>query len=396
MKKHLVGSVAIAAATLLVLSGCAGSDGGSGGGEGAPIKIGSVNTISGPATFPEASQAAAAVFDAVNAEGGVNGHLIEYKALDDKGDPATATASARELVGSDEVVALVGGASLIECEINQKYYGQESVLSIPGIGVDTGCFNTPNIAPANVGPFNDMTLTLLYGSETLGLDNICVLLEIAGSTRPTYQAAIDRWTAITGKEPAYVDDTVPYGASDYTPYIVKAKDAGCSALAINPVEPDAIGQVKAANAQGWDDVTWLYLTSVYSDNFAKAIDDAGAGIYVPAEFYPFTEANEITADWQALMAENDIPLTAFSQGGYLAATYFIDVLKGMKGDITRETVTKALHDMDPIENPMSGTPWVFGTADTHADQVAGWPIKLVSGTNKWELAGDDWLRIPNK
>ncbi|RZU66231.1 amino acid/amide ABC transporter substrate-binding protein (HAAT family) [Microterricola gilva] len=393
MKRHLVGTVAIAAATLLVLSGCAGGD--SAGGEGAPIKIGSVNTISGPATFPEASKAAAAVFDAVNADGGVNGHKIEYKALDDKGDPATATASARELVGSDEVVALVGGASLLECEINQGYYTQESILSIPGIGVDTGCFNTPNIAPANVGPFNDMTLTLLYGSETLKLDNICVLLEIAGSTRPTYQAAIDRWTEITGKKPLYIDDTLPYGAPDYTPYIVKAKDAGCKALAVNPIEPDAIGQVKAANAQGWDDVTWLYLTSVYSDNFAKAISDAGAGIYVPAEFYPFTEANDITADWQSLMAENDIPLTAFSQGGYLAATYFIDVLKGIEGDITRESVTKALHEMAPIENPMSGTPWVFGTAETHADQVAGWPIKLTSGTNKWELSGDDWLRIPS-
>lgn len=393
MKKQLLATAAIAAASLLVLSGCAGAGDGAGG-EGAPIKIGSVNTISGPATFPEASQAAAAVFDAVNADGGVNGHKIEYKPLDDKGDPATATASARELVGSDEVVALVGGASLLECEVNQGYYAQEGILSIPGIGVDTGCFNTPDIAPANVGPFNDMTLTLMYGSETLGLENICVLLEIAGSTRPTYQAAIDRWTEVTGKKPMYIDDTVPYGASDYTPYIVKAKDAGCKALAINGVEPDAIGQIKAANAQGWDDVTWLYLTSAYSDSFAQAISDTGAGFYLPAEFYPFTEANEINADWQSLMAENDIPLTAFSQGGYLAATYFVEVLQGIEGDITRESVTKALHEMSPIANPMSGTPWVFGTADTHADQVAGWPIKLMTGTNKWELAGDDWLRIP--
>ena len=39
------------AISALALSGCAGSGGG-GGGEGAPIVIGSVNTISGPATFP--------------------------------------------------------------------------------------------------------------------------------------------------------------------------------------------------------------------------------------------------------------------------------------------------------------------------------------------------------
>lgn len=314
MKKRIMSIVALAAASALVLTGCATSGGGGEGGEGAPIVVGSVNTISGPATFAEAHEAAQAVFDQVNADGGINGRMIDYKALDDKGDPATATASARELVG-DDTVALVGGATLIECEINQNYYLQEDIISMPGVGVDTGCFNTRNIAPANVGPFNGMTLTLLYGSEALGLDNICVLLEIAGSTRSTYHAAIDRWTEVTGKTPMYIDDTVPYGAADYTPYIVKAKEAGCKALAINPVEPDAIGQVKAANQQGWDDVVWLYLTSVYSENFAKAIDDAGAGIYVPAEFYPFTDDSDINADWKALMDKNNIPLTAFSQGG---------------------------------------------------------------------------------
>lgn len=386
MKRKLLTTAALIAASTLTLAGCAGGGGDS---DTSPIVVGSVNTISGAATFPEASQAAAAVFDAFNEAGGLNGRTIDYKALDDKGDPAAATAAAREIVGSDNAVAMVGSASLIECDLNAKYYAQEGILSVPGIGVDTGCFDNDNISPANVGPFNDLTLTLLYGSEKLGLSDICILLEIAGSTRPTYQAAIDRWTQITGKKPLYVDDTVPYGASDYTPYIVKARQAGCKVIASNPVEPDAIGQVKAANAQGWNDVTWLYLTSVYSENFASAIDQAGAGIYVPAEFYPFTEDNAINKDWRDLMTKNNIPLTSFSQGGFLAATYFIDVLKSMKGDITRETVAAALKSMAPIENDMVGTPYAFGV-----DNTAGWPIVLKSGTHAWEKVADDWFRIP--
>ncbi|MFF8188047.1 ABC transporter substrate-binding protein [Microbacterium sp. NPDC016588] len=383
LSRTLVGFTALAlfAGTLAGCAGAADSDG--------PIVVGSVNTQSGAATFPEASQAAAAVFEAFNDAGGLNGRTIDYRALDDKGDPATATASARQLVGSDNAVALVGSASLIECELNGSYYAQEGIVSMPGIGVDTGCFDNDNISPANVGPFNDTTLTLLYGSEVLGLDKICVLLEIAGSTRPTYQAAIDRWTEITGKKPLYIDDTVPYGASDYTPYIVKARQQGCTAIASNPVEPDAIGQVKAANAQGWKDVTWLYLTSVYSENFASAIDDAGAGIYVPAEFYPFTEESDITKEWRDLMTEKGIPLTSFSQGGFLAAKNFLAVLQGMSGDITRETVAQAVKSMKPIDNPMVGDPYTFGTIPT-----AGWPIVLTSGTNAWKKVADDWLRIP--
>lgn len=121
MNKRASGAAALIAVAALALAGCAGGDGGSGGGDGAPIVVGSINTISGPATFPEASQAAAAVFDAFNDAGGLDGRKIDYKTLDDKGDPATATASARELVGSDGAVALVGSASLIECEINAKY-----------------------------------------------------------------------------------------------------------------------------------------------------------------------------------------------------------------------------------------------------------------------------------
>ncbi|MFJ7214472.1 ABC transporter substrate-binding protein [Amycolatopsis sp. NPDC098790] len=381
----------VLAAALLVTAGCAGSEAGGDG----PIVVGSVNALSGAATFPEASQAAKAVFDAANAAGGVNGRKIEYKAIDDKGDPAAAAAAAREVVGGDDAVALVGSSSLIECEINAKYYEQQKILSVQGIGVDPACFSSPNIAPVNVGPFHDMTLTLLYGSETLKLNDICALLEIAGNTLPAYQAAIAEWTKITGKKLKYVDATVPYGGSDYTSYIVKARAAGCKAITVNPVEPDSIGQLKAAQAQGWTDVTWLLLTSVYSENYAKAISNAGAGVYVPAEFYPFTDAGSPqTKDWRELMAKNKIPLTSFSQGGYLAAKYFLDVLRGIKGDVTRESVTKALREMKPVSDPMVGTPYVFGPAPTHHDNTAGWPIKLASGTNKWELAAQDWLRIP--
>ena len=393
MKRRITGVAAIAAASALALSGCAG--GGGDGGEGAPIKLGSVNTLSGAATFPEASAAAQAVFDRVNADGGIDGRMIEYNTVDDKGDPASATAAARELVGSDEVVALVGGASLIECEVNQDYYAQESVLSMPGIGVDTGCFNSPNIAPANLGPFNDMTLTLLNGSENLGLDDICVLLEIAGSTKPSYLAGVEKWTEITGKEPLLVDDSLPYGGSDYTPYIVKAKNAGCSAIAVNGIEPDAIGQVKAAQAQGWDDVTFLFLTSVYSENFASALDWTGKGVHVPAEFYPFTEDSEINADWKSLMEENDIALTSFSQGGYLAATNFVEVLSNMDGEFTRESVSAALHDMEPIENPMVAFPYQFDRIAAQEYTPGGWPVVLESGTRAWEKSADDWLLPAN-
>lgn len=396
MKKRVLGVAAAVTAALLAASGCRGSTTSSGStADAGPIVIGSVNTKSGLATFPEASQAAAAVFDRVNKEGGINGRQVKYVALDDKADPATASSSARQIVSTENAVLLAGSASLIECEVNGAYYAQNKIMSIPGVGVDTGCFTTAGISSANTGPFRDLTLSLIYGSEVLKLDRICVMIEVAGSTKAMYEDAVATWSRVTGKSAVQIDSTVPYGGSDYTPYIVKAKAAGCNALAGNPVEPDAIGWIKAANAQGWNDVTYLMLTASYSDNFAKSVAQAGKGVYLPAEFFPFTDlTSQNNQDWLALMKSNNIPLTSFSQGGYLAATYATQVLKGISGPITRDTVTKALQDLKPIQNAMVGTPYTFGTAATHHDNIAAWPVKLLTGTNKWENAASDWLRIP--
>lgn len=392
--KRFLRAASVTAAAALVLAGCSSTGGD--GGDAAPIQVGSVNALSGSATWPEASAAAKAVFDRFNEEGGLDGRKIEYTILDDKGDAATAATAARELVESNEVVALVGSASLLDCEVNGEYWVQQDVLSIQGTGTDPVCFDNPNIAPVNVGPFGDTTLTLLYGSEVLGLEKICALLEIAGSTLPSYQAAIDQWSELTGKELHYVDDTVPYGGSDYTSYIVRAKEAGCEAVYSNAVEPDGIGQIKAAASQGWDDVVFLYLTSVYSEQFGTAVEDAAGGVYVPAEFAPYTDSafDDVNADWRELMQANDVPLTSFAQGGYLAATYFIEVLEGIDGEITRESVNEALRGMtEPIENGMTGTPWIFGDGETHGSNRAAWPVYLGSGTGTWETVAEDWLLL---
>jgi branched-chain amino acid transport system substrate-binding protein len=392
--KRILAITAIAGAAALVLSGCSGGSG-SDGGSGDPIVIGSVNALSGPATFPEASAAAKLVFDQVNADGGIGGRKIEYKALDDKADPATASAAAREIVESDGAVALVGSASLLDCEVNASYYEQQGILSVQGTGVDQVCFSSPAVSPVNVGPYGDTTMTLTYGSEVLGLKKICGLLEVVGSSGPAYKAAIDEWTKQTGKKLVQLDDSVPYGGSDYTPYIVKAKEAGCDAVYSNAVEPDGIGQLKAAAAQGWDDVTFLYLTSVYSDQFAKAAGTVGKGVYVPAEFAPYTSADDpANKEWRELLSKHDVPLTSFGQGGYLAATYTVEVLKSIEGDITRESVTKAFKAMkDPIANDMAGTPWIFGDAEKHGSNRAGFPVQLLPGSTAWQPAKGDKITI---
>jgi len=393
MKRTLTALTGALAVLALCTSCTPGPGNGTGSGSKDPIRVGAISSLSGPSSFPEATQAAQAVFDRFNQAGGLNGRTIEYSVQDDKSDPGAAASAARELVGQNEVVAMVGSSSLLECQINSAYYTQEGISAIEGVAVDPVCFDSPAIAPTVVGPYGDTELSLTLGSEQLGLQRICALIESVGSTAPAYEQAIARWSEQTGKRLVFSDTTLPYGLDDYTPYVVKAKAKNCDGVLLGLIEPDALGFLKAAQTQGWDDTTFLSLTTVYTENFAAAAGGfVGKGLHVPAEFAPFTDPKDpATRDWRELMTANKIPLTSFGQAGYLAATNFIEVLKSLSGDVTRESVTAALKRMQPIENPIIGSPWKFGNTPNRS----GWPVALTPGATSWESTGDDWIRLPD-
>lgn len=75
------------------------------------VVIGAHHPLTGPAApgYLAVSQGAAAVFEYVNAQGGVNGREIDYRAEDDAYDPSTTIDVTRELVIDDEIFAMMGG-----------------------------------------------------------------------------------------------------------------------------------------------------------------------------------------------------------------------------------------------------------------------------------------------
>jgi len=81
---------------------------------GGSIHLGAISTITGPVDFSEAPKAAKATYDALNAAGGVNGCKIDYSIADDKADPEVAAQAARDLIDNKGIVAISGGASVLE------------------------------------------------------------------------------------------------------------------------------------------------------------------------------------------------------------------------------------------------------------------------------------------
>lgn len=80
-----------------------------------PIKVGAVISLTGWAGFIGTPQKAAfiAIFDEINAKGGINGRLIEYYLEDDQSNPTTAVIAATKLI-RDKKVAIMTGPSITD------------------------------------------------------------------------------------------------------------------------------------------------------------------------------------------------------------------------------------------------------------------------------------------
>jgi len=359
-----------------------------------PIRLGAISTITGPADFSEVPKAAKATYDAINAAGGVNGCKIDYQIADDKADPQVAAQAARDFIDNKKVVAMSGGASLLECAVNAPTYKRAGVDSVHGLGVDPVCFNSPNIAPVNVGPYTLTTAMGLFATNTLHAKKFCALFIIIGGTQEAYKAGIARWEQLTGQKIGLLDLTLPF-SGDLTPFVVKVRDAGCDAVISNAIEPGVVAWVKTADAQKISGINWLFLSPGYTLEVAKALAASKQPIYAGTEWEPYTEQNSpANKDWVAAMNAAGRPLTAFSQGGYLAAEATVEVIKSIDGPVTRESMNKALATMKPYSNPIAGSPYVFGPGATHAPMQATKVMKLENGA--WSEQTKDWFVVPAK
>ena len=384
-------SSALAAGAALLLAGCApaveGDDAAL-----APIKVGAISSITGPAPFAEVPGAAQAVFDRVNAEGGINGRMIEYISEDDGADPAQASQAARRLIDEAGVVAMVGSASLVECSANAAYYAQRGVVSIMGTGVEPTCFESKNIVPVNNGTIQGYASLLYFASEELGHERVCpVILNSAGLTE-TYLELIEEWKAETGSNPPLVDTTVNLG-DDATPVLLAVRDADCDAVVFNANEPVAVAFMNTAKQQGvLEGIDYLTLTSAYSEAVATALAEQGTlGLYANSEFVPFMGDDPALDQWRDTLTAADVPLTSLSEGGYVAAEILVEVLRSIEGDITAESVAAALSDAGEIEHPLLGMPFVFEDTDAHNPNRAS---LMVQATADGWVTASDWVIVP--
>lgn len=248
----------------------------------AEIKIGSVLAVTGPASFlgdPEKKTLEMYV-ERINANGGVNGEMLELVVYDSGGDPAKAATFAQRLVEEDGIVAMVGGSTtgstmamvpiFEDAEIPFISLGGAVVIIEP---VKPWVFKTPHTdRMACEKIFEDMrangisTIGMISGTGGFGKSMRQQCLDVAGNYGINVVA----------------DETYGREDSDMTPQLTNIRNTDGVQAIINPGFGQGPAIVTRNHRQLGIDVPLYQSHGVASKSFIELAGDAAEGVRLPA------------------------------------------------------------------------------------------------------------------
>jgi branched-chain amino acid transport system substrate-binding protein len=351
---------------------------------GAPIVVGGIYSNGAPGDWSSATDAAAAYFACVNANGGINGRPVDYRVEDDQWNPEAAAAGAAKLVNDAKAVAMVGNGSFIEMAVNAQTYVDQGIMAMASACAISECFETPNLVSTNQGPLSSNLGAAQYAQEELGSKNVaCIGLNIPNNGIWSCQAVIDYMTSKGGGGSMALLNP---GAPDVNSALLEAVASGADTILMNLPAGLALAVLKAAQEQDLrDGYIWIAPTPLYDLSVPDAVGDYWHGkIYVNAELAPVTMGGPDAQNWLAVMdafGKADDPRDTFGQAGYLSARFFTDAMLAMDPAQLddRAAVTAAIRGIKGYTSDLMCGPYYVGDAPFHMPNRAGRMVKIVAG-----------------
>lgn len=318
------------------------------------LTVGMVRPLTGPlrGVAEGYMETVKALFEATNAQGGINGARLELSVLDDAGDPGRTAAQVRAMAARPEVVALIGTA---------------------GTGNVLGC--VPILQEARlpmVGPFSGSDA--LRTAQNRGIfhvrasydDEIETLVQTMAARHPTGRAVV-----------MYQDD--PFGNGAYGTFLKyisgQAPQMSVNAFkferasgnladpqgAINALKsadgvlliaaPRAANRLLAVSRQQRSTATVYSLSVVDAIAMVK---DAGvalaAGVLITQVMpNPKKSSTKVAREYRALAEKSGLALTYVGMEAFVATKVLIEALRHVKAPVTRDKVWSALEDLGRID-----------------------------------------------
>jgi ABC-type branched-subunit amino acid transport system substrate-binding protein len=327
------------------------------------IQVGTTNAVtgnvSGPATLTQSG--AQAVFDKVNASGGVYGRRIKVDVLDDGYTAPKAVANARTFV-DQPVFAVYGG------------YGTVPAQSIVPILQQA---KVPYLFPYQGNPYPGDTYVFLvmplYRNQTVaviseamrryGKGTVYALVGKTADTAQTVQDAQQATAQAGGRWLGY--DEVSQGTTDYTPYVLRMKQAHPDFVLVSTTPTDCARYVTAMVAQGaLPAKRILGLQTLATESFIDAVPtEASDAVFAPGP--TAAPSNKLAADCVATVHKYapGTQITMETLWGCGTAQLFVYALQKAGANLTRDGLVKTLEGMHQVDAAPVLTPISFSSSN---------------------------------
>jgi len=337
---------------------------------GTPIPLGAIATNQPGTSFTDIPNMAAAYFDCVNANGGINGHPIKLYIETEQTNPAQIAADAKQLVQTDHVVGIVGNTSILECTINHSYWENLGFFVVDS-GIAPECYSTPNSAAVNMGPRYSSDGAVQYA---LSQHVSKIVFDQSNVPGTGYIAAGPAALAAAAHVPiVQLTENVPI-ADAKSVAIKEVNDAGPNgAVILNFTPPEALVILQAAQKLGLEDKVklWGCSTPCNTDFLAKALGPKWNNkLFVNAELTPPDSTNTPAMRlYKAILAKYGKAVSggvgSFSQMGFAEAEIMVHALRSVKGAYTVASVNAALKAVSDFDTGMLCQGWTYGDFPMH-------------------------------
>ncbi|WP_282095364.1 ABC transporter substrate-binding protein [Epibacterium ulvae] len=350
---------------------------------GEPIKVGGINGNAPPGDFSGGTDGAAAYFDCVNANGGINGRPIDYLVENDQWNPELAGQVATKLVKDEGVVALVGNGSVVEMAVNAPLYAAEDVMVMASGCAISECYESSHIVSTNQGPLPSGIGALKFAIEELGATNAACI----GFNIPNNGGWACDWMNeyMSSKGLQGTSILMDPTAVDLNSVYLQALAEGVDTILLMLPAGPAIGLLKVAEEQGGREMfKWVSPTPLYEPGVGEVLGDYWSDhLYINIELNTFDSDGVDNQNWVKVMdayGKDDDRRDTFSQSGYISAKFFVDALLDLDADrIDRPSVTKAIQNIVGVESDLLCDPYYVGVADRHMPNHSGRMVVFKDG-----------------
>ncbi|MDN4591312.1 ABC transporter substrate-binding protein [Xenophilus aerolatus] len=311
------------------------------------IVLGQTGILNGPLGAPIRVVLAGAqlAFDAVNAQGGVNGRKVKMVSLDDDLSPEKAVANYERLLGEHRAFAFfccVGSATTAAAA---KLLTQSGAPMVAGYAVSDSARDKAGGAAYFVrATFAREAQALVQHLITIGVNRIAV----AALDNPGGAEVVKLVEAALATHQLQAVTSVAVKGDASTAAAAGKALADSKAQAVIMYLGGTVGGevMKATAAAGGRSTMFYGMSIVPGDLTAKLVGNQTSGLAISQVVpYPWSDADAQTRDYRQLAERSQVPVGYLSFEGYVNALVMVEALKRTGRELTRPRLHATLKAM---------------------------------------------------